>query len=1072
MEHLLLSDFDPTEHTLPGILDHYAHLRPDAVFAEYPLSQSSYSQGYRKITYHDLANAVNGVARWLIQNLEMGNGSTKLAYIGPNDMRYSVLTLASIKAGYSCKVIICPTPRPPHILGILEGDEMHVLDVPTTQELLDTAYPPLSFSRSLGEVLSEPLLTIHTSGSTRLPRPMTFTHDTAKKGMTMHCLDAPEEYQCLNRVYYGKRVFLVLPPFHGACLASLLLNALPFSTVMVAPLSGAIPSASGLVEGIKQSKAKVAIVPPSILEELVQEPDLLEYCAVSLDCIIYCGGDLPQQVGDVVAIKIPLYNQYGSTELGLLPMILSNSYRKPKDWKYLEFHPDMGLQFRPAMDDLYELCMVRQKLVETQLVFTYPGFTEANEYATGDLFERHPSPGKLGLWTWRGRRDDIIVLTNGEKINPVGMEHCIISRSSVITGALVTGSQHFQPILLVEMKNDAWERKSKDRNALLEDIWPIIQEANHIVPAYARIEKTHVLFTELAKPMRRSAKGAIQRAATIKLYQQELEAHHAAVASDHFVEEGPGILSSGQMTSHNSVVGFTKQAILRITEWDCLDESDDFYVHGMDSQQTLSVVRILKKGLPCTGVSPGMLYANPSVTALTRALVDKSCENHGAHQQGIVSKSLTERYKALQMYQGLIDQIPRVEASYCRQEKHSVMLTDSINGTGPYILDMLLKHPSVAHVYCLSHVHNGLAHQIDANECRRLGTNLDPLNITFLEADISQKELGLPPSIIDNLRHSVTIILHNAWPINLNWAFSSFKPHLVGLVNLLHFCAVAFARPKLFWVSSIGALLKLHGDSGTLPEQFIQMDQPSVNNYGESRYVGEQLLHYAHDQLGIPISIARLTYTPGTMNHPSVWSPDDWLSGLVSASLQIGALPDSLGQRWSHVDWIPVDLLSDILVDLALSHGFDDARRDNEVGSRPQVFHPVNLHPVDWCVVQSIIIEETQNITGQRLKPISLHEWIQQIQIEHDSHVSGSDQPHNQNQEEEGNRTSCRQKMSGLHSAMRMLDFYRDVFASDAIHALPETEKTAKSSAILRSVPAVQDEWIRKWVREWVEGFS
>ena len=113
-----------------------------------------------------------------------------------------------------CKVIICPTPRPPHIVGILEGDEMHVLDVPTTQELLDTAYPPLPFSRSLGEVLSEPLLTIHTSGSTGLPKPMTFTHDTAKKGMQMHCLDAPEEYQCLNKLYHGKRVFLVLPPFH------------------------------------------------------------------------------------------------------------------------------------------------------------------------------------------------------------------------------------------------------------------------------------------------------------------------------------------------------------------------------------------------------------------------------------------------------------------------------------------------------------------------------------------------------------------------------------------------------------------------------------------------------------------------------------------------------------------------------------------------------------------------------------------------------------------------------------------------------------------------------------------
>lgn len=105
MATVLLNDFDPTDHTLLDILDHYAHLQPDEIFAEYPKSPSTYNQGYRKITYLCLANAVNGAAGWLINTIGKGDGSTKLAYIGPNDVRYCVLALGSIKAGYSvsCK---------------------------------------------------------------------------------------------------------------------------------------------------------------------------------------------------------------------------------------------------------------------------------------------------------------------------------------------------------------------------------------------------------------------------------------------------------------------------------------------------------------------------------------------------------------------------------------------------------------------------------------------------------------------------------------------------------------------------------------------------------------------------------------------------------------------------------------------------------------------------------------------------------------------------------------------------------------------------------------------------------
>lgn len=84
---------------LPHIVDSLAKTKPHQIHAEYPVSSLSYDDGYRQITYSDLANAVNGVAWWLHKTLGPGKFE-KLAYIGPNDLRYPVLVLGAVKAGY------------------------------------------------------------------------------------------------------------------------------------------------------------------------------------------------------------------------------------------------------------------------------------------------------------------------------------------------------------------------------------------------------------------------------------------------------------------------------------------------------------------------------------------------------------------------------------------------------------------------------------------------------------------------------------------------------------------------------------------------------------------------------------------------------------------------------------------------------------------------------------------------------------------------------------------------------------------------------------------------------------
>ena len=167
---------------------------------------------------------------------------------------------------------------------------------------------------------------------------------------------------------------------------------------MIAPTSGALLSGTGLVEALQKTTIDAVLAVPSIIRDLAQDTELLDRCAKHLQTIMYCGGDLPRAIGDVVASRIRLLNQFGASELGLTPNILSLKNRDHTDWKYAQFHPDLGLELRPHNDDVYELYAVRDpKRHTTQPTFTI--FPEAQEYASRDLFIRHPSKEKADLWS-------------------------------------------------------------------------------------------------------------------------------------------------------------------------------------------------------------------------------------------------------------------------------------------------------------------------------------------------------------------------------------------------------------------------------------------------------------------------------------------------------------------------------------------------------------------------------------------------------------------------------------------------------------------------------------------------
>lgn len=206
--------------------------------------------------------------------------------------------------------------------------------------------------------------------------------------------------------------------------------------------------------------------------------------------------------------------------------LLQSENRDPEDWKYVQFHPDTGFELRPVTDGTHELYIVRDSKLEKQQP-TFTLFPHLQEYPSRDLFVRHPSKDKPDLWKWIARADDILAFLNGEKANPISMEQHIASCNPGVAAVLVAGAQRFQAALLIEPVTDGSQLSPSERAAFIERIWPTIADANQECPAYARIAKSHILFTHPQKPMLRAGKGTIRRSETLQLYATELDTLYA-----------------------------------------------------------------------------------------------------------------------------------------------------------------------------------------------------------------------------------------------------------------------------------------------------------------------------------------------------------------------------------------------------------------------------------------------------------------------------------------------------------------------------------------------------------------
>lgn len=645
-----------------------------------------------------------------------------------------------------------------------------------------------------------------------------------------------------------------------------------------------------VVEVINAAHPTAALLPPSVLEEMSHSERALEALG-SLRYVFFGGAPLAPEVGDRLCKLTDLRMVIGTSEVGI---IINMPNLEREDWQYFEWNPYYGVDMQPVGEGMYELVIPRGESREFHGIFhTFP---DIKEYRTKDVFLPHPT--KPNLWKFQGRIDDVIVLSNGEKFNPVTMEK-IIEGHPLVSRAVIVGERRFQAALLVEPNWHEWSEE-KPVSALIDEIWPTVQEANKNGPAHGRILKTKIGVASKDKPFKTTPKGSTQRRLVLKDYAEEINAIYEKDDEEH-EEELP------EVADLDGIKEYIRKAVSAKVAKPELSDKDDFFVAGLDSLQTIHLAKVLQAAVRSRypdksygAITSQRVYTNPTVEQLSRfvnGIITGDVEDGQSRSEKI--DSLVKKYT---------DDLPDQELDVRSvPDTHTVILTGSTGALGNYLLSSLLKDPKVVKVYCLNRSDAKFRQEKSFQE---KGLSFGPdaqAKVEFLTVSFGEEKFALDDSKYEEMAQSVDTIIHNAWKVDFNHSVDSFEEvHIRGVRRLVDFALKSKHHAHIHFVSSVSTIAAWQPHHGpAVPEMPLEnCDVVLQQGYGESKHIGERICLAAARRSGIPTTVLRVGQIAGPTTEKGQWNRQEWLPTIIATSKAMGKIPSALGS-WP-VDWIPI----------------------------------------------------------------------------------------------------------------------------------------------------------------------
>ncbi|KAI7481622.1 male sterility protein [Hortaea werneckii] len=860
---------------------------------------------------------------------------------------------------------------------------------------------------------------IHSSGTTGLPKPIIHTHRSMMLIARMYRL-FPE--------FYISNWYLAFPLFHIAGI-SIALSGLPnglaltFPPLNWPPAPGSILSAWRELEAIDMP-ADCLHCAPAVIEDLyeyIKDTSAKDFSPLTQLKVLQPGGAslAPSLLKKLVELECNVKTTYGSTEIGppwrTMPHTRDNShcYRVKNlfpENKFLEMQPIGNGMFEPVVYKGFPLAAE-----------LWPSESSPNPYRTNDLFVEVP-PGS-GLFTLQGRKDDMLVHSNGEKTNALPLQMALDGCPQIQKAAVFgTGKPCTAAIIQPSIT-------ANDQLSSAEDILAAVEACNQSLPSHSRIHRSMVHILRDGRVLPVTPKGSVRRKEVESLYKKELEGLYRTLE-----DGGPENAWRGD-DEHSSNEAYVLQCVRKALQVDNISPTASFYSLGLDSQKA---VRLRSSLLNRFGRFPLMYIFEYStletlVGKLSKPQTEFSAESvRAAHHLWI--QSTIEKYtREIETWSPLAGKREKPMGG------EVIYLTGATGSLGNALLESFVANSNVRKVYCAIRGSKGRLE--DALRGRGyISSVYNSPKIEVVPYEMSDSHLGLEYQRYSNLAKEVTLVLHNAWKMDFNTPVHEFEQDcLQSAMHLMHFANTGFSKTFAF-SSSVATHLGPAAAGKEVAEAEMAND-PNLaldTGYAQSKFVAEILAQSFARHTGLPVAVLRIGQLCGH-SKLAAWNETEMFPIMINTGLNhLKAMPTLEGQT---VDWLSVDVCAasiDSLLTATPQEKPLDSADTAGTSLESHVHNLVNPKVLPWDSFLDVLVDAS----GMDFDRIPMSEWVVRLQALSESGI----------------------EVPGT----RLLSFFQDMASGNGDSGpVFSTQRTCRYVPVLANVGTIDVQLMKRYLEKW-----
>lgn len=182
----------------------------------------------------------------------------------------------NVLEGVDCHVFL--RAHETDIGSILDSRPMRSEFVPDLSYFLNPCSVPIyPYSKSFEEARMDPALVLHTTGSTGLPKPITWKVGTLSTYEAWRTIPRVGDYVPTTEIYQqSRRAYTSMPLFHTSGLNAGITWSLLLGVTLVYGAPHVVPNSTYVDEMHKYAGVDASMGAPSLYEELSRDPEALE----------------------------------------------------------------------------------------------------------------------------------------------------------------------------------------------------------------------------------------------------------------------------------------------------------------------------------------------------------------------------------------------------------------------------------------------------------------------------------------------------------------------------------------------------------------------------------------------------------------------------------------------------------------------------------------------------------------------------------------------------------------------------------------------------------------------------